>query len=175
MCFLARAFHIVQNPVYFSTGKIGINNQSCIFFYISFQTTRFQFITKACSTSVLPHNGVTDGLSRFSIPYNGSFTLVGDTNGSNFSGLNICFSHRFTSHFYLRLPYFIRIVLYPAWLRENLSKLALCYGNDISIFIKKDGARTGGSLIESQDIFLFHVLFSKSLLNIKRKIVFVRI
>ena len=44
------------------------------------------------------------------------------------------------------------IVLDPAGLREDLRELPLADGDDVGVVIEHDGARTGGALVECEDV-----------------------
>ena len=71
---------MVQNPFYFGTAKIGIDNQPCFpanYFCI---TLVVEFIAICRCSSVLPDNGIVNRVSCEPVPDNGCFSLVCDSN-----------------------------------------------------------------------------------------------
>src|SRR5258706_464304 len=60
--------------------------------------------------------------------------------------------HGAEGEFALRAPDFIRVVLHPAGLRVVLLEFALRRGDRLAGFVEDDGARTGGALVEGEDM-----------------------
>jgi iron complex transport system ATP-binding protein len=55
-------------------------------------------------------------------------------------------------------PYLLRVVLHPARLGKMLCELLLRHGQALALAVEDDGSRTAGTLVDSQDVLLFHRL-----------------
>lgn len=86
--------------------------------------------------AALPNDGVAHRLTGVFIPHNGRFPLVGDANGGNVCGAGTNTGKRLPGNGQLSFKNFIRIVLHPARLWENLGKFLLRHGADIPRLVK---------------------------------------
>src|SRR5262249_23295138 len=100
---------------------------------------------------VLPDDRVVDRPARLPIPHDRRLALVGDPDRGNVSRRNARAFQRFDGDADLRGPDFLRIVLGPSGLREDLRELLLRQGPDRAVAIEDDGARARGALIERED------------------------
>ena len=91
---LFRSLDILQNPMQFGGGKIGIDHQSCCLADIR-PFPLFQFLAEFGGAAALPDNGIADRLARLLIPDQRCFPLVGDADGGKLGRLNIPFQQRF--------------------------------------------------------------------------------
>ena len=133
---LADAGHMVHDPFQLRTGKIGVNEQSRLFRHRFPQALRLQPVTDLRRPAALPHDGVVYRATRPPVPQNGRFPLVGDANGGNVCGAGADTGKRLSGNGQLRFKNFIRIVLHPAGLWENLGKFLLRHGTDIPRLVK---------------------------------------
>src|SRR6185436_11740438 len=100
----------------------------------------FQFIAKGGGPAILPDDGVGDRPPRAPIPDDGRFALVGDADASKVRAGRLRGAQHLERRAQLRLPNLLRIMLDPARLRKNLSKLALGRSDDGAGAIEKNGA-----------------------------------
>ncbi len=155
LCLLSCALHIFQYPCNFGSTEIGVRHQSRLFFHAFSQACRRHFIYHIRSPPTLPDNRIVYGRSRLLVPYNRSFTLIGNANAADILRLCAHHRHRFNGNCKLRGPYLHRIMLHPPRIRINLLKLSLRHRTDFSLFVKQNAAGTCRPLIQCQYI-LFH-------------------
>ena len=132
--------NIVQDPFDLCGGKISVDHKSGFLTERLCQSFLFQRITVFRCPSALPYDCVIDRLAGLLIPYNGSLTLVGNSDGGDiFSGsADLC--HCLNSYAQLTGPDLVRIVLHPSGLREILCEFPLCYAAHFPFLIKKNTA-----------------------------------
>src|SRR5512145_3374437 len=73
--------YMIKYPFDLGGGKISINNQSGFLPNAGTMTGLPDLVAIRCSPPVLPYNGIINGFTGFSVPYNGCFTLVGNSYG----------------------------------------------------------------------------------------------
>ena len=150
LCSCAESLNIVQDPAKLRAGEIRVKHKTG--FVISAVGDVRIFLHQLClhisSSAALPHDCVVNGLSCLLIPYNNSFTLVSDTDGSDvlISSANIL--HSLTSNGELCLPDLTCIVLNPARLRIILSKFLLSHAADLALLVEEDTSVTGCACIQ---------------------------
>ena len=127
---------VFQNPMDFGGGKIGVNHQPG-FLPDGFRQSRCpQMTANVRCPAALPNDGVAHRLTGVFIPHNGRFPLVGDANGGNVCGAGTNTGKRLPGNGQLSFKNFIRIVLHPAGLWENLGKFLLRHSADIPRLVK---------------------------------------
>ena len=82
----------------------------------------------------------------------GGLALVGDADGADVGGLQPGLGDRLARGRQLRAPDLQRVVLDPAGLWEDLPELALRHRDDAAHLVEDDAARTGGALVEREDV-----------------------
>ncbi len=146
------AGHGVEYPAQLGAGKIRIEHQACFRVDGAGQAARAQVLAQRFRAAVLPDDGVVDGFARGAVPHHRRFALVGDAQRAQRIGPQARLGQHFAAGLYLAVPDFHRVVLDPARLREQLAKFALRHGDDGACFIEDHAARTGGALVEGQQI-----------------------
>ena len=117
LCALPCARHMVQNPLDFGCGKVGIRHKAGILFDILCHARLAeQLIHQRCSAAALPHNGVINGAAGRFFPQNRGFALVGNADGGNIMRIHAALGYHLVHHAILAGPYLHRVVLHPALL-----------------------------------------------------------
>ena len=150
-----RIFHILKNPADFGAGEVGVYEQAGLVPYLVCEAERLEGVAVLRGAAVLPDDGVVDGLARAGVPYDCGFTLVGDAHGGKLRGVYAALFKHAEHDFALAVPYFQRVVFYPAGTGEMLCKLFLADVERSALVIEDDGAGTACSLIKRKNIF-FH-------------------
>ncbi len=78
-CHLPCSFNIVKDPFYLRGREIGINYQPGPGGDSITHALLAESVTIVGRSSVLPHNGIADRLSRYPVPYHRCLTLVGNS------------------------------------------------------------------------------------------------
>src|SRR4029077_12774670 len=99
-----------------------------------------------------PYDRVVNGFARFTVPDHCRLTLVRDPDRGDVARLKTCPPERFNCNADLRRPDFLRVVLHPSRLRENLAELFLSDAANRAVVVEHDSARAGGALIESKNV-----------------------
>ena len=152
---LPGTIHMIQDPFDLGAGEIGVGNQAGGFADMIPQPLLQQSVYDAGSTTALPHNGVADGAAGLAVPEDGGFTLIGDANGGNVGGIYAGLGDHLHHDRVLGGPDFHGVVFYPPFLGVDLGEFLLTDADDVLFPIKEDGAGTGGTLIQGEDV-LFH-------------------
>ena len=117
LCALPCARHMVQNPLDFGCGKVGIRHKASILFDILCHARLAeQLIHQRCSAAALPHNGVINGAAGRFFPQNRGFALVGNADGGNIMRIHAALGYHLVHHAILAGPYLHGVVLHPALL-----------------------------------------------------------
>ena len=98
--------------------------------------------TIACATGVPVSRSQT----------NGGLALIGDADRGEVGGAEACALASTSAISGLAVPDFLRVVLDPAGLREDLRELPLRARDAFAVVIEQDGARAGRALIEREDV-----------------------
>ena len=137
---IASAGDVIEEPLDFRSGEIGIENEAGFFLEFFGEVAGFEVVAGLGGAAVLPDNGVVDGLAGFAIPDDGGFALVGDADAGDVGKLEAGLGERFGDDTGLGGPDFIGVVLDPAGLREMLGKLALSSAPNRAVAIENNGA-----------------------------------
>src|SRR5690606_16517483 len=97
-------------------------------------------------------DGVVDRPARAALPHHGGLALVGDADGVDIAGLQAGPAQGLARGGQLAVPDLHRVVLDPAGLRVDLADLALGHGHEAAGLVEDDAARTGGALVEGQQV-----------------------
>ena len=137
-----------EQPLDLRRAEVGIRKQAGPVPQHLFDAVTLEFGAAASRSPVLPHNGACDGFQRAPVPEHHGFALVGDADSRrHFARLLNCITARLD-----REPEdFLRVVLYPARLREVLGERAIARTQHASILLKDEGVTAGGALIEGED------------------------
>ena len=129
------AGHVVQNPTNLWPTEVSRERQTGL----GPEPIRIaEFVNNAFGASVLPHDGVVDRLTTLSVPHNGGFALLRDTDRLNVLYRNRGLGQRSTHNFTGVAPNLHRIVFHPAGLRKDLPVLYLTAGNRLPIMSEQD-------------------------------------
>ena len=146
-----RIRHVIQQPLEFGAGKIGIDDEPRFRGDRRFMTRGAKLIAQWGRTPVLPHDGVGDWAARCALPYDRGLALIGDADRGDVACADSCLGEDFVHNTRLRRPDFGRVVLDPTRLRKDLREFLLCTGADGPVTIEHDRARTRRTLIEGED------------------------
>ena len=138
---------MVEQPFHFRAGKVGVCNQTSATQYGLVKTLCAKLIAKRGGSTILPDDGIVDGLSADLVPDHRCLALIGYANRGDFLRV----AHDVARYLELRGPDLISIVLDPAGLRENLREFLLRTADDIAIVTEKNGAGGGGSLVQREN------------------------
>ena len=144
--------HVVQQPLQLGGGEIGIQHQAGLVLDACGQSPLAQCVTLPRRTPVLPDDGRRHGLAGLAVPQHRGLALVGDTQGTQLRCTQPRAGQRLAGHRQLRAPDLHGIVLDPARLRKMLSELLLRHGDDGTMAVEHERARTGGALVEGEDV-----------------------
>jgi len=147
----ASAGNVIEEPANFASGKVGVDDEAGFVLYQFGLAGFFQAFAKIGGAAVLPDYGVINGGASLAIPNDGGFALVGDAESGDVFAGEFGRGKDVTGDLELGSPDFTRVVLNPAGLGEDLLEFLLGDGMDLAAPVKKYGAGTGCSLIESQD------------------------
>ena len=111
---------------------------------------RAQVVTDARGSTILPDDGVSDGLTGRAFPQHGGLPLIGNTDRRQVGRGNSRRRQRLDQHEPLAGPDFSGIVLDPARLRIELREFLLRGAADRPSTIENDGARTRSALIQGE-------------------------
>ena len=134
--FFSGTFYMIQDPFQFRSGKIGINDQSCLLSDLICQPLFFQSVTILGSSSALPYDCRTDRFSGCPVPYDNRLSLIRNSNCCNIFRFGTDLAHCLYRNSKLCGPYLVRIVLHPARFWKILCKFLLCKTLDLTLFIK---------------------------------------
>ena len=144
--------HVVQNPLQFGGRKIGINQEPGFLLHQG-RCTRFaQTQALGLGASVLPNNGVVNGLAGIAPPDHRGFALVGDAQRRHLGRADAGLLQGLAGCSELAGPDFLRVVLDPARVWVDLPKLLLRHGQHRAVGLEDDAAGAGGALVEGEDV-----------------------
>ncbi len=149
---LARALHIGEQPGKLGAGKVRVEQQTGALGENLLMPGLLQLVAKLARTSILPDNGIVQRLAGFAIPDQRRLTLVGDADGGDVGALETGFVQRLLDRPDDRFPDFLRIVLHPTGIREDLPKLLLACPGYLHGLIEDDRARGRGALVNGDNV-----------------------
>ena len=147
----ARARNVVEQPRELRAREIRVEHEAGLRAHRFLGARRAQLGALRRGATVLPHDRVVERLTGLPIPQHSGLALVGDADRADLLWLDAGLLDRLARGVALRDPDFLRIVLDPAGLREDLAEFALRNGARRAFFVEDDGARAGRALIERQD------------------------
>src|SRR5437667_1246673 len=100
------------------------------------------------SARVLPNDCISERLTSFAVPHDGSFALVGNPDGCEVGSRQTAGSHGLSHHGLCCAPNFLRIVLQPSRLRIDLLVLSLRAGDNPAAGIEHNEPSAGRALVE---------------------------
>ena len=143
---------MVENPTDFGGREVRVNAKPRLFTHHNFEALLLQFEAERRRSAVLPHDGGRNGFTRFAVPDNRGFALIGHAHRGNFTRRHASFAKGRTGAGDLRTPNSHGIVFDPPGLRVELGELHLFHGHDLSEVVEDDGAGTRRSLIKREDV-----------------------
>ena len=124
---LPGALDVIKNPNNFAGGEVGGQRQSGLFAKVIAAVSGLHAVDNVLCSRVLPNNRVIDEFSRGLIPHHCCLALVRDPQPRDVVAGEGGPGKRFPHHFPGVVPNFLRIVLHPSGLGQNLFVLALAF------------------------------------------------
>jgi hypothetical protein len=147
----ARAGHVIEHPFDLRGGKIGVEAQARLPADHRFTSARAQAVAAAGGVAILPDDRGMDGFAGTAVPDHGGFALVGDADGGDIPRTDFRAGKRFDRDGHLRGPDFLRIVLDPARLREELPDFLLRDGADAALVVEDQRAHARRTRVEGEN------------------------
>ena len=154
---------VLEDPVHFGAGKIGIGHQSGLASQYPVKALLLEFLAEVRCATALPVDRRTQCLARLVVPCNGGFTLVGDAHCRHVCHRPPRLGQCLGDGLLLAAPDFLRMLLHPTGLRIAALQRCSHTGNDFAGIPKQDRPGTGGALIKSHHDFRHVGFFSKHL------------
>ena len=110
-----------------------------------------QSVAVFCRAAILPDDGVMNRFTRRAIPDECRLALVRDAHRTDLVLREPGLAESLDRDGRLRTPDLVCVVLDPTGLRVVLLEFLLCDGQYRARAIEKNGARTGGALIEGEN------------------------
>ncbi len=143
---------MVQNPLHFGAGKVGVDEQAGGLLDVIPQPRRLQALALRSGAAALPDNGVAHRNARGSIPSHGGLPLVGDADGRNIPRRGPGALHRLAHGVEGGLQNLYRVVLHIARLGVNLPELLLAHSRDAAKGVEQHRPGTGGTLVNGENV-----------------------
>ena len=148
----ARAVDVVENPGELRAREVRVEHQTGALAEQRLGALRSQAIADVRRAPILPDDGVGDGLAGLAIPHDRGLALVGDADRGDVARTHARAGQHLHGDAGLRRPDLQRVVLDPAWLRKDLSELALRDSLDPAVPIEQDSPRARRALIQREDV-----------------------
>ena len=148
---LTRAGHVVEQPLDFGGGEIGVHHEAGFAADDIFVPLAAQLFATARGAAALPDDGMGDWFAGAAVPDHYGFALIGDGDGGDLFRRGFGAREDVVHGGKLRVPDGVWVVFDPAGLWIELRKLLLGAGAGIQRAVKQDGARTGRALVQGQD------------------------
>ena len=146
----ARAGHVIEDPGYFGSGKIRIDDQAGFGGNRRLVAFGLQARADIRGAAILPDDGAVNSLAGGAVPHDSSFALVGDADSGDVARGDIGFSQGFATGGEGGGPDILRLMLDPARGRKMLREFSLRGGCDGNVGAKQNRARGCGALIDGQ-------------------------
>ena len=150
----ARVGHIVEQPSNFAGRKIRVEQQACFRAHRVLVPCRGELRAKIRGAPVLPHNGIGDGVSGFSVPYHNRLALIGDADAAKIFCTRLV--HHRAAHTKRGLPDLVGVVLNPTIGRKYLREFGLGDATNFTCTVKGQRATGCRSLINTQHQLVCH-------------------
>ena len=147
-----RPLDMIENPLDFGAGKIGVRHEARRFPDVPSKPARNKLVHDGRGTPALPDNRVVDGPPRRLVPDHGGFPLVGNADGGNVFDGNVELGDKLHHHRILGRINLQRIMLDPALAGIDLGEFLLDHSGKVQLAVKQYGAGTGCPLIQRHDI-----------------------
>src|SRR5206468_4079087 len=149
---LARARHVIENPLELGAGEIGVDDKPGSGCNIRGVSGGPELVAVARRAAILPDNRVPDRPARGALPDERGLALIGNADRGDVRRTDASFCERFVHYTRLRCPDFGCIVLDPSWLGEDLTELSLRSRGNGARTIEQQRTRARRALIEGQDV-----------------------
>ena len=150
---IACAIDVVEDPLDFGRGKIGVEDEAGFVADKIFEAVVFEGEASVGGAAALPDDCVVDGASGAAVPDDDGFALVGEGDGGDGGRGCAGEGEDVADGCALGFPDGVGVVLDPAGARVELGEFPLGGGAWGEGAIEEDGARAGGSLVEGEDEF----------------------
>ena len=136
----AGAFDVVQDPLNFGPGEIGVDDQPRLAANERRVLFLLQPIASRGGASILPDDGVANGFTGVAIPDDDGLALVGDANPGDFIWRGADLLDGSPGDRELARPDGLGVMLHPARFGENLGKLLLRDGDNGAALVEQYSA-----------------------------------
>ena len=147
---LARAGHVVEQPLELGAGEIGIDDEAGLRGDQGGVARFAQRVAQRRGAAILPDDRVGDGLAGRPVPQHGRLALIGDADRGDLARVDAGLRKRLVQDARLRRPDLHRVVLDPARLREDLPELLLRDRVNPAGVVEQQCARAGRALVEGE-------------------------
>ena len=144
----------VQQMFDFRAREIGVNDQAGFAVECFFEPLGFELVADGGTDAALPDDRVGHRSARLSLPEDRGFPLVGHADGGDVLGRERRFLECLAGDVDLRGPDRLGIMLDQARGGQDLLEFFLSGRDNPSVAAEDDRAARGGSLIESENVFL---------------------
>ena len=145
--------HVVQDPLQFGGGKIGIRQQAGVFPDVGGELViRLQLLAQGRGAAALPDDGVVHRPACLPVPNDGGLPLVGDPDSRHLGGVHPALGQHLGEDTVLAGIDLHGIMLHPAGLWVVLSKFPLGQADNILLPVEQDASAAGGALIQGENI-----------------------
>ena len=148
----SRSGNVVEEPAEFAGGEVCVDDEAGFVLDGLEVAVAFELVAELGGATVLPDNGVVEGLAGVAVPEEGGFALVGDADGGDVVCNQVGFAKRVMGDLLLRIPDVGGVVFDPAGLGVELGEFLLGDGLDVAVVVEDNGAGTGGALVEGEDV-----------------------
>ncbi len=152
----ACARNVIEYPTDLGRGEVRVDRQAGLGAHHRGATAFAQGVAIIVGAAVLPDDCVVDRFAGGAVPHHGGLALIGDADRRERIASHAGARKGFGGDARLCRPDFIGVVFDPARLRVNLMEFLLRGRNDRARRIEQQRARTGGALVQRQDVGLRH-------------------
>ena len=153
-CALAAAFDVVEDPLQFGAGEVRVGYQASGVADVLLVAVALELFANFGTATALPDDGVVDRATAFLVPDHSGLTLVGNADGGNLVVMQAGLGQGLDHDRALGGEDFHRVVFDPARLRVVLLEFALRRTHHVGVTIKDDRSRTGGALVQRNNVVL---------------------
>ena len=157
---LAQARHLVEQPAQLGRREVGREREAALLFEAVLAMSLGELTDEPVGPRVLPGDRVVQGLTGCPVPHDGGLALVRDAEGDEVARLELGRVERLADHLEDVGPDLPRIVLDPAWAREDVVVLLLADGHYARGRVEDEASRRRRSLIDRGDVVSRHGAFT---------------
>jgi hypothetical protein len=148
----ARSPDVFEDPLQLCGRKIGVEDETGAAGNELVLALGAEAVTDSGGATVLPHDGVVNGLAGLPIPDHRGFPLIGDADGVDVRGLEAGLGQDLRGDAELCRPDGRGIVLDPAGLGKDLGEFLLGHRDRHPGGVEENGAGRSRPLVEGEDV-----------------------